>query len=35
MKMAEAHARRHRLLVRFGSRVPVARRMLKHMDVTR
>jgi hypothetical protein len=31
--MAEAYARRHRLLARWGSRIPVARRVLRHMDV--
>ncbi|HZZ92079.1 MAG TPA: glycosyltransferase family 2 protein [Usitatibacter sp.] len=33
--MAETYARRHRLLARWGSRIPVARRVLRHMDVIR
>ena len=35
LTMAEAYARRHRLLARWGARIPVARRVLRHMDVIR
>jgi hypothetical protein len=33
LTMAEAYARRHRLLARWGSRIPVARRMLRARDL--